>query len=41
MLQKPEVERYEYEDNSHIHGQPFPEKISEEQEIHADYDGYH
>ena len=40
MLQKSQVERTEYQDNSYIHHQPFPEMVPEEQDIHADYNGY-
>jgi hypothetical protein len=40
MLQESQAERCEYQDNSNIHHQPFPEQVSEEQDIHGDYDGY-
>lgn len=40
MLQESQGERSEYQNNSYIHHQTFPEKVSEEQDIHADYDGY-
>jgi hypothetical protein len=36
-----EVESYEYQNNAHIHCQPFPESVSEDHDIHTDYDGYH
>jgi hypothetical protein len=36
-----EVESYEHQDNANIHCQPFPESVSEEHEIHTNYDGYH
>ncbi len=39
MLQKSQVERCEYQDDSYIHQQPFPEPVPEEQEIHTDHDG--
>jgi hypothetical protein len=39
MLQESEVERYEYQDDPYIRCQPFPEKVSEKQNIHGDYDG--
>jgi hypothetical protein len=35
------VESSEHQDNSNIHYQPFPESVSEEHEIYADYDGDH
>lgn len=40
-LQESEIESYEHQDNSYIHCQPFPEMVSEEQEIHGNYNGYH
>ena len=40
-FQESNAERYEYQDNSHVRSQSLPEKISEEQDIHADYDDYH
>lgn len=40
-LQESQVESSEYQDNSYIHYQPFPEPVSEKQEIYTDYDGYH
>jgi hypothetical protein len=39
--QESEVESYEHQDDTNIHGQPFPEPVSEEQDIYSDYDGYH
>jgi hypothetical protein len=39
-LDESEVESCEYQGNSYIDYQPFPEPVSEEQEIHAKYDGY-
>jgi hypothetical protein len=36
-----QVESYEHQDNANIHCQPFPESVSEEQEIYTDYDGCH
>ena len=41
LSEKSEVEGYEYQNNSYIHGQPFPEPVLEEQEIHTDHNGYH
>ena len=40
-LQEPEIERREYQDNSDVHHQPLPEVVPEEQDVHADHDGYH
>ena len=39
--QESEVEGYEDQDNANIHGQPFPESVSEEREIYTDDNGYH
>ena len=39
-LQEPEIERYEYQDNSDVYDQPLPEVVPEEQDVHADHDGY-
>jgi hypothetical protein len=39
--QESQVERYEHQDDSNIHCQPFPESVSEEHEIHTGYDGCH
>jgi hypothetical protein len=36
-----QVESCEHQDNANIHCQPFPESVSEEHDIYADYDGYH
>jgi hypothetical protein len=36
-----QVESCEHQDNANIHCQPFPESVSEEYEIYADYDGCH
>ncbi len=40
MFQESQGERREYEANSYIHHQPFPEQVSEEKNVHGDYDGY-
>ena len=40
MLQESQSERSEYQDNTHIHHQPFPKEVSEEQDVHGYYDGY-
>jgi hypothetical protein len=40
MFQKSQAERCKYQDNPYIRHQSFPEKVSEEQNIHADNDGY-
>jgi hypothetical protein len=39
--QDSKVESCEHQDNANIHCQPFPESVSEEQEIYSDYDGCH
>lgn len=39
--QESQVERYEYQDDSDIHHQTFPELVSEKREVHTDYDGRH
>src|SRR5579863_1122606 len=36
-----QVERCENQNNANIHCQPFPESVSEEREIHTDYDRCH
>jgi hypothetical protein len=36
-----QVESREHQDNANIHCQPFPESVSEEDEIYTDYDGCH
>jgi len=35
------VESYEQQDIANVYRQPFPESVSEEPAIHADYDGCH
>jgi hypothetical protein len=35
------VETSEHQDNTNVHHQPFPESVSEEHEIHTDYNGSH
>src|SRR6516165_12545464 len=39
-LQKPQIERREHQDNSDVHHQPLPEPVPQEQDVHADHDGY-
>ena len=39
-LQEPQIERPEYQDNSDVYYQPLPEVVLEEQDVHADHDGY-
>ena len=39
--EKPQVESRKHQDDTDIHYQPFPELVSEELEIYADYDGHH
>ena len=41
MLQEPQVERRKYKDNSDVYYQSQPELVPEEQDVHADHDGYH
>jgi len=36
-----QVESCGHQDNANIHCQPFPESVSEEHDIYADYDGCH
>lgn len=38
MLQKPEVERAEHQNDSDIYRQPFPEVVPEEQKVNANHD---
>ena len=40
-LQKPPIERREYQDNSDVYHQTRPEVMLEEQDVHADHDAYH
>jgi len=40
-LQEPEIERREHQDNPDVYYQPLPELVPEEQDVHADHDGYH
>jgi hypothetical protein len=39
-LQEPEIKRPEYQNNSDVYYQPFPELVPEEQDVHANHDGY-
>ena len=39
-LQEPQTERGEHQDNPDIYDQALPEVLPEEQEVHADHDGY-
>src|SRR6516225_6811072 len=39
-LHEPPIERPEYQDNADVHYQPLPEVVPEEQDVHADHDGY-
>jgi len=41
MPEESEVESYEHQDNADIHSQPFPESVSEKQEIYTDNRGCH
>jgi hypothetical protein len=40
-LQEPQIECRKYQDNAGVHDQPIPEVVPEEQDVHADHDGYH
>ena len=40
-LQEPQIDRREYQDNPDVNDQPNPELVPEEQDVHADHDGYH
>ena len=39
-LQEPQTERQEYQDNPDVYDQALPELVPEEQDVHADHDGY-
>jgi hypothetical protein len=41
MLQEPQIDRREHHNDCDVHYQPRPELVSEEQDVHADHDGYH
>ena len=41
MPQESQIESCKDQDDSHVADQPFQEPMPEEQDIHADYDGYH
>jgi len=41
MPEESEIESCEDQDNANVRCQAFPESVSEEREIHTDYDGYH
>jgi hypothetical protein len=40
-FQESEIEGCEYEDDSHVHRQPFPDSVSKEQQIDHDDHGCH
>ena len=40
-LQEPQIDRRKYQNNSDVNDQPSPEVVPEEQDVHADHDGYH
>jgi len=40
LVQEPQIERPEHEDNSDVHYQPLPKPVPEEQDVHADHDDY-
>lgn len=39
-VQEPQIERPEHQDYPDVHHQPPPEPIPEEQDVHADHNGY-
>ena len=41
LEEKSKVESCEHQDDANVHCQPFPQMVSEEQNIYTDYDGYH
>src|SRR5664279_2699168 len=41
MLQEPEIERPEHQDDPDVGHQPLPEVVPEEQDVHANHDDYH
>jgi len=41
IFEESQVESYKHQDNSYICHQSFPQLVSEEQEIHGNYGGYH
>jgi len=40
-LQEPQIHRRKYQDNPDVNDQPNPQVVPEEQDVHADHDGYH
>ena len=40
MFQEPQIKRPEHQDDPNVHHQPLPEPVPEEQDVHADHDGY-
>ena len=40
-LQEPQIDRRKNQDNSDVNDQPIPELVPEEQDVHADHEGYH
>jgi len=40
-VHEPEVERYEHQDDANVGRQPFPEVVSEEEDVHTDHDACH
>ena len=40
LLQEPQIERPEHENDYDVHYQPLPEPVPEEQDVHADHDDY-
>ena len=40
-LQEPQIDRRKYQNNSDVNHQPNPDVMPEEQDVHADHEGYH
>ena len=40
LLQEPQIEHPEHQDNYDVHDQPHPEPVPQEQDVHAHHDGY-
>jgi hypothetical protein len=41
MLQESEIEGRKHQDNSDVHGQPWPKLMPEEKDVHTDHYGHH
>jgi len=40
LLQEPQIEHPEHQDNYDVHDQPHPEPVPQEQDVHAHHDDY-